>query len=222
MRHKRPTLFLVLGSAVLAVSQSVAAIEPIEPQRGHRGPTEAPGPDEVSLTSGGRVTFSLEGSGPERALVFRDRTFNLHEFRLRLRDGFASFDGESIAADESIFEAAIAAARTTPGDLAAASLVRMNPVFQDARRRAELLTMVQRLKSVDFGAASSLGGGRRALVNWNCILNAVGWGAAIAASWATWTAECSTGVLIAVCIAEVGALTTVTTVGASEIGRACG
>ncbi len=117
---------------------------------------------------------------------------------------------------------AINAVRATPGDLSAASLVQLNPIFRDQQKRATMLSMFERVKTIAPSATSNSSYGRQAQISWNCVLNSVGWGAAIFASWTAWTAECGSGVLLAACIAEVGALTTVTTVGAAEIGRACG
>ncbi len=134
----------------------------------------------------------------------------------------ASFDGESLVENDEIFGEAVRAAQFMPGDLTAASMVRLNPAFQDTKKRGKVLVMLQRIKALELASRpSSAFGGRRAEMSWDCFSNALLWGTAIAASWGTWAAECGSGVLIAACIAEVGGLTTVTVVGSAAIGRAC-
>ncbi len=210
-----------LTSSIIVLALAIhghvgVAVEPDSalPDRGGAMPALAA--NELAVSSVGRMTVAVEGSGAGRSVVFRDRTAGYHELRIRIDDGLASFDGNQLPADETTFVAAMSAARATPGDLSVASLVTLNPVFHDAQKRATMLAMLEHLKSIVPSATSDSTYGRRAQISWNCVFNAVGWGTAIFASWGAWTAECGSGVLIAACIAEVGALTTVTTVGAGD------
>ena len=117
-------------------------------------------PGAASVTGRDRISVALEGMGSSRSVVFRDQTDSDHEFRIRLEDGVASFDGESLVENDEIFGEAVRAAQFMPGDLTAASMVRLNPAFQDTKKRGKVLVMLQRIKALELASrpSSAFGG----------------------------------------------------------------
>lgn len=215
-------LFVIVVAWLVSCGRVAVAESPGPDERGVNDMSRSH-PGEFAVMASGRLTVAVEGAGTSKSVVFRDRTDSPHEFRIRVEDGIATFDGESLVDNDELFAEAVAAVRSNPGDLTLASKVRINPAFQGRQKLTTLLLTLHRIKTIEMASASSLStSGRRADMSWNCFTNAAGWGIAIAASWTAWGFECGSGVFTAACIAEVPALTTVTSVGAAQIGRSCG
>lgn len=182
--------------------------------------------------------MEVESASGTLSMIMRDKSIvfqtseagQRHTFEINLVDGVATFDGDALVDNPSAFAELTMESKATVGGapdlLTKAQWLRVSPSFRGGPRRDALL---HALAGIRAGAEllSSKGGqapsfsGREALISWSCARALALWGTAIAASWTVWVTECASGIATLACIGEVGALTTITTVGASQIGEAC-